>query len=184
MKKYFFCFLIFLGLGLNLFAQEIAQEQPTYNRFYFGAGFSTLMTTGDFLGSFDFGFLLYKNEKLNFGIRNAVLFDTGIVRYGRFENFLFSLSDKIVFESISSNKLFRYYAFIQGGIGVYGNENKAYFDTPIAYNFGFGIGIDFFVQKYTSIFIDYTYLSNVLEYEHSYPNSFNPKFTIGVHHFF
>jgi len=185
MKKYLFVSLIFC-FGLSLFAQEATQEQEqsTFNRFYFGAGFSTLMTTGDFLGSFDFGFLLYKNEKQKFGIRNAILFDSGIVRYGGYENLLFSLSNKLIFESISSNQLFRYYAFIQGGVGIYGNDNKAFFDTPIAYNFGAGMGIDFFVEKKTSVFLDYTFLANAMEYERTYTNSFNPKFTIGVRLFF
>jgi hypothetical protein len=186
MKKFLLVSLFFLGFGLSLFAQVVTQEQgaPTYNRFYLGAGFSTLMTTGDFISSVDFGFLLYKNEKLNFGIRNAALLEGGKLRYGGVENFLFSLSDKIIVESISSNQLFRYYVFLQGGIGIYGNENKAYFASPVAYNYGAGLGIDFFVKKATSIFLDFTYLSNVLESERSFSDSFNPKFTIGAHHFF
>jgi hypothetical protein len=187
MKKYFFVFLFLFGFGLSLFAQDATQEQeePTDKRFYFGVGWSNIQTTGNFWGTGDFGFLLYKNEAKRFNIRNSILFDGGFLKYYGNEYGILSLSDKIIVETLSPNKLFRYYSFFQGGIGIYANENKAYFETPLAYNFGFGFGIDFFVQKNTSIFLDYAFLFNILgNKKFDFKENFNPKLTMGTRIYF
>jgi len=187
MKKCLFVSLFLFGFGLGLFAQEVTQEQEQSEqssdyRFYFGYGFSTLITTGDVpFVSFDFAFPLYRNKSTGLGLRNAILFDMGIVQNDGNEYGYYSLSDKIILEHFSPNQLFRYYSFIQGGIGIYGNENKAYFDTPIAYNLSAGLGIDFFVQKNMSVFLDYTVMAHVLD---SDKRSLDSKFTIGMRLFF
>jgi hypothetical protein len=180
MKKYLFVLLIFFCLGLCVFAQETTQERPIDNRFYWGAGFSNMLTTGDFGASLDFGFLLYKNQAKRFNIRNAIMFDTGLLNHNGIENTILSLSDKIIMEN--HNQLFRYYSFFQGGIVFYENDNKDIFQAPIAYNLGVGFGIDFFVQKNISLFLDYTILFNV--FENTWEDSLYTKFTLGMRQFF
>ena len=85
---------------------------------------------------------------------------------------------------MSHNQLFRYYSFFQGGVVLYGNENKTISQTPVTYNIGLGIGLDFFIQKNTSFFIDYTALFNAWENKLTWNDNFNPKFTMGMRMFF
>jgi len=180
MKKYLFALFIFIFFGLCVFAQETTQERPIDNRFYWSAGFSNMLTTGNFGASLDFGFLLYSNQARGFNIRNAIMFDTGLLNYNGIENTILSLSDKIIMEN--HNQLFRYYSFFQGGIVLIENDNKDFFQTPIGYNLGVGFGIDFFVQGNTSFFLDYTMLFNV--FDNTWKDSFNTKFMLGVRQFF
>jgi hypothetical protein len=180
MKKYFFVLFFFFYFGLCVFAQETTQERPIDNRFYWGAGFSNILTTGNFGASLDFGFLLYRNQARGFNIRNAIMLDAGLLDHNGTENTTLSLSDKIIMEN--HNQLFRYYSFFQGGIVLYENDNKEVFQMPIGYNLGVGFGIDFFVEKNTSFFLDYTLLSNVLE--NTWKDSLYTKFTLGARQFF
>ncbi|GHV08402.1 hypothetical protein FACS189485_19830 [Spirochaetia bacterium] len=178
-KLAFLAGLIVICTGLN--AQETNLEQS--KKFFFGVGWSNLQRTGDFLGSFDFSFLLYENPNKEFGIRNSILFDGGSYKDNGNEHSLFSLSEKISFEKITSNSLFRYYAFLQGGIGIYGNKTKGYFENPFAYNFGVGIGLDIFVEKNASIFFDYAFLYNILDNKF-YGDKYDPKFQMGIRYYF
>jgi len=173
--------IIVLNVGLN--AQE--QNSETLKPFYFGMGLSNIQTTGDVWGTFDFGFLLYKNEAKRYNIRNSIMIDGG--RFSSYGNDfgIYSLSDKLIVETLSLNGLFRYYSFLQGGIGILGNENKAFFEKPLTYNFGLGIGIDIFVEKNMSIFFDYTCLFNILQNtKFEYKESLSPKFQMGVRYYF
>ncbi|HCC37637.1 MAG TPA: hypothetical protein DEQ14_08480 [Treponema sp.] len=191
MKKNLCVFVLLFGCGLALFAQEAVQEtaqtselRPIDKRFVFGIGWSNIQATGDFWGTADFGFLLYKNEKHGFNIRNSIMFDGGTLKSDGTEYGIYFFSNKLIMESMSHNNLFRYYSFLQGGVGIYANENKDFFSTPVAYNFGIGIGLDIFVEKNTSIFFDYTFLYNSLENKLSFTESLHPKFTMGMRHFF
>jgi hypothetical protein len=80
------------------------------------------------------------------------------------------------------NQFFRYYSFFQGGIVLYENDNKDVFQMPIGYNLGVGVGIDFFIQRNTGFFLDYTMLFNV--FDNTWNDSFYTKFTLGVRQFF
>jgi hypothetical protein len=176
-----FLFVVF-GFGLN--AQESNWETTeTVNPFFVGIGWSNMQTTGDMFGSFDFSFLLYKNQAKRFSIRNSILLDGGTLNDNGIKSGLFTLSEKINIETISLNEIFRYYAFLQGGIGIYGNETKKLFEMPLAYNFGFGFGLDLFVEKNVSIFFDYTFLYNILENTFDW-REFNPKFQMGIRYWF
>ena len=183
MRKKFIVLIGIIVLSAGLNAQE--QNSETLKPFYFGLGWSNIQTTGDFWGTIDFGFLLYRNEAKRFNIRNSILFDVGELKnYGN-EYGIFSLSDKIIIETLSLNKIFRYYSYLQGGIGIYGNENIAFFEKPLAYNFGVGFGLDIFIEKNASIFFDYTGLFNILENKKfDSKENFNPKFQMGIRYYF
>jgi hypothetical protein len=177
--------MILVGLaafcsGIN--AQELSLETIN-NRFFLGVGWSNIQTTGDMFGSFDFSFLLYSNQAKRFNIRNSILFDGGSFKNDGIEYGLFTFSEKINIEAISLNEYFRYYSFIQGGIGLYGGETKKIFETPLAYNLGFGFGLDVFVEKNASIFFDYTFLYNILDNRFDW-KEFSPKFQMGVRYWF
>jgi hypothetical protein len=161
-------------------AQESNLETTKTNiPFFLGIGWSNIQTTGDILGSFDFSFLLYSNQSKRFNIRNSILFDGGVLKNNGMEYGLFTLSEKVNIETISLNELFRYYTFLQGGIGVYGNETKNVFETPLAYNWGVGFGLDDFVEKNASIFFDYTFLYNILDNTFDW-KKYDPKFQMGI----
>jgi hypothetical protein len=165
-------------------AQESVLETPkTNNPFFLGIGWSNIQKTGDVFGSFDFSFLLYSNQTKRFNLRNSILFDGGVFTNNGIEYGLFTLSEKINLETISLNELFRYYGFLQGGIGIYGNETKKAFELPLSYNLGFGFGLDVFVEKSTSIFFDYTFLYNILDNSFDWKN-FSPKFQMGIRYWF
>jgi hypothetical protein len=178
-KKLSVLFVIFCVVG-TLFAQEAIQEQELDKKYFLGIGWSTVQTTGDFWGSFDFSFLLYTSRAKRFNLRNSILFDGGSFR----DNGVLILSERINMETISLNRLFRYYTFLQGGIGVYGNENKTFFETPLIYNFGIGFGLDVFIEKTASIFFDYAFLTNILDNKFVEENIINPKFQMGIRYYF
>jgi hypothetical protein len=66
---------------------------------------------------------------------------------------VFSLSEKISLRELWENK-FRSYGYIESGIGLWGNENKAFFGTPLAYTFGGGGGMDIFLAEQFSIYFE------------------------------
>jgi hypothetical protein len=168
-------------MGFGLSAQEA--DIDLSKKIMLGVGWSNLQTTGDFLGSLDFGIFLYNNPAKNFGIRNSILFDGGSLTMDGIRNSIFTLSERLVFEATSHNGLFRYYAAIQGGIGIIANANKGFFEGPLTYNFGPAIGLDVFVQKNTSIFFDYAALWNIVDNKFL-DNSLTPKFQMGIRFFF
>jgi len=184
MRKTIIVLIGIIVLNVSLNAQE--QNLETLKPLYFGIGFSNIQTTGNVWGTIDFGFLLYRNDAKRYNIRNSIMLEGGDFKsYGN-EYGIYSLSDKLIYEKLSLNGLFRYYSFLQGGIGILGNKNKGFFEKPFVYNFGIGIGIDIFVEKNMSIFFDYTCLFNILQntkFEYK-ERSLNPKFQMGVRHYF
>jgi hypothetical protein len=180
MKKMVFFLCLLLVLGTGLFAQEEDSHSP--QKFLFGIGWSNLQTTGDILGSFDFGFLLYNNPIKGFGIRNSILFDFGSLTMDGVINNVYIISERLVFEYTALNGLFRWYGALQGGIGIFGNKNKGVFELPLTYNFGPAFGLDIFVKKNMSIFFDYSMLINIVD--NKIPNYLTPKFQMGIRHFF
>jgi hypothetical protein len=164
MYKRGFILFCFLGFSTSLFAQEGSQN---IKRFNFGAGFN--FSSGIDNGiALDFGFLLYSNKnqdeskywdiKNNFILRGFTLTN---------DNYIFTLSDKISFGAKARNGLFRFYDYLEGGIGFYSNDSKELYKTPLAFNFGGGFGLDIFLNETVSVFIESGWLEHILDTEFS-----------------
>jgi hypothetical protein len=69
---------------------------------------------------------------------------------------------------------------LEGGIGFYSNDSKKLYKTPLAFNFGGGFGLDIFLNKNTSVFIEAGWLEHILNKEFSG----GPIFQIGVRLYF
>jgi hypothetical protein len=148
MKKIFILLVLFLLVGsMFLFAQ-------TPKLSIGGGPFFTNYTGGG--GSADIAFLIY--NKNSFDIRNHFIFrGTGADDFGG----LISLSEKISIGGLLENK-FRSYGYIEGGIGLWGNE---FFGKPLAYTFGGGGGTDIFLMERFSIYFEAGALIYVLDNE-------------------
>ena len=60
---------------------------------------------------------------------------------------------------------FRSYGYIEGGIGLWGDKNKNFFEMPLAYTFGGGGGTDIFLKENFSIYFEAGALIYVLDDE-------------------
>jgi hypothetical protein len=150
MKKIFVSFVLFFSVGsLFLFAQT--------PKLSIGGGtfFTNYISGGGFA---DIAFLIY--NKNSFDIRNHFIF-RGAGMTDDLGGFL-SLSEKISIGGLLKNK-FRSYGYIEGGVGLWGNENKAFFGTPLAYTFGGGGGTDIFLGEQFSIYFEAGALIYVLD---------------------
>jgi hypothetical protein len=113
-----------------------------------GGLFFTNYTNGGGFG--DIGFLIFNRNLLD--IRNHLVFrGAGLSE----SSGLFSLSDKLSIGQLVEKK-FRSYGYLEGGIGLWGNEKKGFFDSPVlTYTFGAGGGTDIFLyEEYFSIYFE------------------------------
>ncbi|MFP3043538.1 hypothetical protein LQZ19_17115 [Treponema primitia] len=174
MYKRFVFVLLVLGFCFGLYAQE-----EKVNRFSWSMGYNFSPSTNGIAASTDFGFLIFHNEELDIrnqlGLNSLTLNDNDDLT-----NTAYTFTEKFSFGKITANKLFRYYSFLEGGIGIYSNDSKKLFETPIAYNFGLGIGLDIFVEKNFSFFFEWGFLEHILDKQ----DIFDPRFQMGIRLFF
>jgi hypothetical protein len=158
MKKFF---VIFIILGTIVLTQSFAQTQ----KFSIGGGpfFINYVDGGGFA---DIAFLLFNKKSLD--IRNHFIFrGAGLAE----SSGLFSLSEKLSIGGLLENK-FRSYGYIEGGIGLWGNEDKNFFEMPLAYTFGGGGGTDIFLLEHLSICFEAGALIYVLDNDWKYGGTF------------
>jgi hypothetical protein len=149
MRKIFVSFVLFFSVGsVFLFAQTPKLSiggGPFFTNYIGGGGFA------------DIALLIYNKD--SFDIRNHFVFrGAGSDDFGG----LISLSEKISIGGLLENK-FRSYGYIEGGVGLWGNEDKAFFGTPLAYTFGGGGGTDIFLMERFSIYFEAGALIYVLD---------------------
>jgi hypothetical protein len=173
--KKIFLFLFTVGIFLNLFALFAQEETPSdVKHLSSGAALGFLPDGGGSGGFFEFGFLIFHNEKWD--LRNHVLIGGAHMHDDdNVENFIFNLNEKISIGSITRNGLFRPYGFVEGGVGFYETETKKMFQMPVTYNFGFGFGLDIFVREDTSSFIEGGVNYHMMDTQ----RLFMPKITFG-----
>jgi hypothetical protein len=141
MKKIFVLFVLFFLAGSVFLSAQTPKPSIGGGLFFTnyigGGGFADTALSIYNRGSFD--------------IRNHIVFrGAGMAdEPGGF----FSLSEKISIGGLLKNK-FRGYGYIEGGIGLWGNENKAFFGMPLAYTFGGGGGTDIFLSERFGIFFE------------------------------
>ncbi|MDR1094979.1 MAG: hypothetical protein LBL31_01175 [Spirochaetaceae bacterium] len=171
--KKFFLFLLAMGISFNLFAQE--GNVSDVKHFSFGAALGFLPDGGGSASFFEFGLLLFHNEKWD--IRNHVFIGGARMHDDDNEdNIIFNLNEKISFGGITRNGLFRPYGFVEGGVGFYETETKKLSEMPLAYNFGFGYGLDIFVRDNTSFLVEVGINEHILDKQWL----FMQKITIGA----
>ena len=141
MKKFLFSLVLFFGIGsMFLFAQTPKISiggGPFFTNYIAGGGVA------------DIGILIYNKNSLD--IRNHFVFrGAGIAENS---TGFFSLSEKISIGWMLENK-FRSYGYVEGGIGLWGNKDKGFFEMPLAYNFGGGGGTEIFLQEHFCIYFE------------------------------
>jgi hypothetical protein len=57
----------------------------------------------------------------------------------------------------------RIYTYIEGGFGIFGNQNKNFFEDPFAYTFGFGGGGEFSDEDFGGLFIEIGYIGQKIK---------------------
>jgi hypothetical protein len=158
-KLVFTVFLIVnLVIGSFLLADEPSSGLEIVPKLSLGGGtfFAHYISGGGFA---DFSFLLFNKNHLDlrnhFVLRGAALGDAGG---------LLTFSEKLSFGGLVFKK-FRSYGYVEGGIGLWGNDNKKLFGMPLAYSFGGGGGTDIFLGERNSIFFETGCLINILDKE-------------------
>lgn len=152
--------LLFLIPCLNLFANDKKTEynsgawDPLNMKFSMGAGFTWTNNPALLGGHFEFGIVLYKNIlyiQNNFTLRGGGLFidDTDYT--------IFTLSDKIIFGRNSDSPL-KIYTYLEGGVGIFGNQTKRFFESPIAFTLGFGGGGELSSEDFGGLYIEVGYV--------------------------
>jgi len=145
MKRSIFFACLIIGIG----GFAIAQEDETVPRWSLGGGLflsSGAMHSG---GSADFAFLIFHGNRNAWDIRNHLVF-----RGGNFsEGGILTLSEKISFGGMVTGD-WRSYGYVDGGIGMRGNETKGFFEPSIAFSVGGGGGADFFLTTTTSMYFE------------------------------
>jgi hypothetical protein len=174
--KKIFLFLLAIGISFNLsalFAQE--ENSSDVKHFSSGAALSFLPDGGGSGGFFEFGFLIFHNEKWD--IRNHVLIGSASMHDDdNVKIIIFNFNEKISIGGITRNGLFRPYGFAEGGVGFYETGTKELFQMPLTYNFGFGFGLDIFVRDSTSFLIEGGVNYHIVDTQWL----FMPKITAGV----
>jgi hypothetical protein len=150
MKKFFCLFVLFAAVGSTFLFAQIKRLSigggPFFTNYIDGGGFA------------DIGLLIYNKNSLD--IRNHFFF-RGAGMADNSTGFL-SLSEKISIGGLVENK-FRSYGYVEGGIGLWGNENKGFFEMPLTYTFGGGGGTEIFLQEYFCIYFEAGVLTYIFE---------------------
>lgn len=153
-KVLFFLFLI--SFNLCAFSEEdggnAPQEKAEIQRFDFGARFS-FGGSLDMGAGFEFGFLIANANRWD--IRNYILLNGyEIADEKKSDNYTISVSDRLDFGRTNDSGIARSYGFLEGGVGVFSNDSKDMWKTPLAYSAGFGGGVDFFMDRGAAWFFE------------------------------
>jgi len=147
-------FLLFMVLGFSVFSQENVEATNSSNPGRFSYGFNFYFGPKlDIAGGAEFGFLIFRNN--SWDIRNSIIFNSYFITdKDGIENITQNISDKLIIGTGNNYGIIHPYTFLEGGIGFYSNDSKKFWNTPLAYFAGFGIGFEVFAQKDWSFFID------------------------------
>jgi hypothetical protein len=157
MRK-FILLALFLIPCLSSFAGEKSDDQKTPDtKFILGAGFTWTNNPELLGGHFEFGIVLYKNILY---IQNNFMLRGGGFDVDGNDYTLFTLSDKIIFGRNSKSPL-TIYTYLEGGAGIFGNQTKKFFDSPIAVTVGFGGGGELSSEDFGGFYIEVGYIGQM-----------------------
>ena len=149
--------LVFLIPCFNLFADDderLNVWEPSDTRFILGAGFTWTNNPRLLGGHFDFGIVLYKRVLY---IQNNFMFRGGGFTIDGSDYTIFTLSDKLIFGRNSDIPL-KIYTYLEGGVGMFGNQTKKFFESPIAFTVGFGGGGEISSEDFGGLYIEVGYI--------------------------
>jgi hypothetical protein len=151
MRKYILVFIFFFIFFYILVAQDTQSDSTKpNNNFSFLVGFTWANNPQLLGGYFDFGIILYK--KILY-IQNSILLRGGGVSLDGNDNSVFTVSDKLVFGR-NTEYPFQIYTYLEGGVGIYGNQDKNFFTDPFVYTFGFGGGWEISSEELGGLFFE------------------------------
>jgi hypothetical protein len=160
MKKFICVVLVFFMHCVILSADDWEGEFP--NKFVLDAGFTWVNNPSLVGGHFDFGIVIYKNILY---IQNNFLLRAGGINVENTKYSVFTLSEKLIFGRNSATPL-SIYTYLEGGIGIYGNDEKKIFTTPMAYSFGFGGGGEIASEDFGGIYVEVGYLGQKVDVQY------------------
>jgi hypothetical protein len=146
----------FLVPCLNLLADDDEPKywKPSDTRFILGAGFTWTNNPELMGGHFEFGIVLYK--KLLY-IQNNFVLRGGGYSFKETDFTIFTLSDKIIFGRVTDIPL-KIYTYLEGGVGLYGNQDKKFLDKPLAITMGFGGGGEISSENFGGLYGEVGYI--------------------------
>jgi hypothetical protein len=176
---------LFAVLGLSVLAQSVFGQgentgnPPPVKRFSieWSAGLNFQPDVFGRTGQLGFSFLVFRTDKID--IRNHLMWYTGVLNWEKEgkKDYGQSIIDKISVGSRSYNGLFRSYAFLDGGVGIWGERQLETFENGgILGNAGIGFGLDLFPKEWLSFFTEFG-LRGII-----YGGEFTPqhRFELGV----
>jgi hypothetical protein len=158
-KKKIILVIFFVLIGLNLSAQE---NGFTFRPFFGGGGFTGMVTGagGYGLGGIgEFSFLFFDNGLQVGG--HIIGRGDNIFTDSRNDFGTGSIIGKLSFGGFFPNNFLRSYSFIESGVG-FGGGNET---TALNIIFGGGGGIDIFLHRYGSIYLEVGYLQHFINNE-------------------
>ena len=157
--------LVFLAVCLVQGQEEDRiQDDATHNipRYALGAGFTYAGNPelhSLYGGHLEFNIVLYRNK---FIVKNNFILRAGGLSVDDVYFNLFTISEKILIErAVEDSSVFHIY--FEGGSGIYGNEDKGFFDDTPAYTFGFGGGFSFQDYESGGFYFEIGYLGHKLK---------------------
>jgi hypothetical protein len=155
MCKFILSFTFLLVFCCGLIAQDRQSDyQKPSNNFSLGAGFTWTNNPRLLGGYFDIGMVLYKNILY---IQNSILLRGGGILLDKVDYSMFTLSEKLIFGR-NTNYPWKIYTYLEGGCGIYGNQDKKFFNGPFVYTFGFGGGCEISSESFGGLFFEIGYI--------------------------
>jgi len=145
--------VLFFILSFNMYADG-GNTEPLDNRFVLGAGFTYTSNPKLAGGYFEFGIVLYKNILY---IQNNFMLRGGGLKADENDYTVFTLSDKLIFGRNAEIPL-KLYVYLEGGGGVFGNQEKNFFGDTYAITGGFGGGTEIFSEDFGGIYVEVGYI--------------------------
>ena len=143
--------MVFILLFVSCFYVPAEDDE---SRFILGAGFTWTNNPPVLGGHFEFGIVLFRRVLY---IQNNFSLRAGGMTLGDGDYTLFTLSDKLIFGRNSAIPL-KIYTYLEGGVGIYGNTDKGFFNEPCAFTFGFGGGGEISSESFGGLYIEVGYI--------------------------
>jgi hypothetical protein len=155
------CFLaVFVLAVFVLYADEGKDPKKTEERgmFDIGAGYTFTSSPELHGGHIEFGINLYRRV---FYVQNRFMLRAGGFVADGLDSTVLTLSEKLVFGRTDYDT--GIYIYLEGGVGFYGNEDRAFSGDTLVYSFGFGGGFEAaFDQNYGGLYVEVGYLAQIL----------------------
>ena len=137
-------------------------SESGWSRFALGAGFTYAGSPDShnfYGGHLDFGVTLYRKTLF---VQNRLMLRAGGLIIDDVDFSMFTISEKILIGRADEIPA-TFYIYLEGGAGIYGNEDKGFFEDSPAYTFGFGGGFSLDDRERGGIYFELGYLGQKLK---------------------